>query len=86
MGAAAIAAIIALGPLIIALGITFAITWPDTPVSSLLAVFLPLALLLPILTYPLSYTMWQAIDLTWREVSPDDFSADHIVAGALDSD
>jgi len=77
---------ITLGPLIIALGITLTITWPETPVAPLLAVFLPSALLLPILTYPVSYTMWQAIDLTWREVSPDDFSADHIAAGVFDSD
>jgi hypothetical protein len=55
-------------------------------VAPLLAVFLPSALLLPILTYPLSYTMWQAIDLTWREVTPDDFCADHIAAGVFDLD
>jgi hypothetical protein len=77
---------ITLGPLIIALGITLTITWPETPVAPLLTVFLPSALLLPILTYPVSYTMWQAIDLTWREVSPDDFSAAHIAAGVFDSD
>ena len=63
-------------------GITLAVTWPDAPVAPLLAVFLPLALVAADLTYPLSYTIWQAIDLTWREVSPDDFSADHIVARA----
>ena len=72
-----------LGPLLVALGITLTITWPNTPVAPLLAVFLPSALLLPILTYPLSYTMWQAIDLTWREVTPDDFCADHIAAGVF---
>lgn len=75
-----------LGPLLVALGITLTITWPNTPVAPLLAAFLPSALLWPILTYPLSYTMWQAIDLTWREVTPDDFCADHIAAGVFDPD
>ncbi len=75
-----------LGPLLVALGVTLTIMWPNTPVAPLLAAFLPSALLLPILTYPLSYTMWQAIDLTWREVSPDDFCADHIAAGVFDPD
>lgn len=85
LGAAAVAAIITLGPLIIGLGAALAITWPEAPVAPLLAIFLPLALLLPIVTYPLSYTMWQAVDLTVREVSPDDFSAEHIVAGAFEA-
>lgn len=86
LGAAAIAAMNTLGPLLVALGVTLTIMWPNTPVAPLLAAFLPSALLLPILTYPLSYTMWQAIDLTWREVSPDDFCADHIAAGVFDPD
>lgn len=86
LGAAAMAAMLTLGPLLVALAAALAVTWPDVAVIPLLAVFVPSTLLLPIITYPLSYTVWQAIDLTWREVSPDDFDAEHIVAGALDVD
>lgn len=80
LGAAAMAAIITLGPLLVGVGVALAVTWPDTPVVVLLGVFLPLALLLPLVTYPLSYTMWQAVDLVLRPVEPDDFDAGHIVA------
>ncbi len=80
------AAVLTIGPLVAALGIALAITWPETPVGPLLAVFLPATLVMPILAYPLSYTVWQAIDLTWREADPDDFDAAHIVAGALRGD
>ncbi len=73
-----------LGPLIVLLAVVLAITWPSIPVIPLLAVLLPGALVLPIVTYPLSYTVWQAIDLTFREVDPGDFDAAHIVDGLLD--
>ena len=75
-----------LGPLIVLLAVVLAITWPSIPVIPLLAVLLPGALVLPIVTYPLSYTVWQAIDLTFREVDPGDFDAAHIVDGLLDDD
>ena len=83
LGAAAIAAIITLGPLIIALGLTIGFTWPKLEVVPMLAVFLPIALLLPLLTYPLSYTIWQAIDLTMRPVQVEDFDAAFVLDGAL---
>ncbi len=84
LGALAIASMLTLGPLIVLLAVVLAITWPSIPVIPLLAVLLPGALVLPIVTYPLSYTVWQAIDLTFREVDPGDFDAAHIVDGLLD--
>ncbi len=63
-----------------------AIPGPVTRVAPWVAVLLPGPLVLPIVTYPLSYTVWQAIDLTFREVDPGDFDAAHIVHGLLDDD
>ncbi|MEM8746169.1 MAG: DUF983 domain-containing protein [Actinomycetota bacterium] len=74
LGAAAMAAIIVMGPLVLALGVTLVITWPEVPVVPLLSVFLPLGLILPIVLYPVSYTMWQAVDLRMRPASPPDFA------------
>lgn len=73
-----------IGPLIALLGVVLAITWPVVPVVALLAALLPAACVLPILSYPLSYTVWQAIDLAIREVAPSDFDAAHIVDGLFD--
>lgn len=82
LGAAAIAAILTFGTLILALGVALAITWPDPSVLPLLAVLLPAAVVLPIVAYPVSYTVWQALDLAMRAVDVDDFDAERILDSA----
>jgi hypothetical protein len=37
-------------------------TIPDVPVAPLLAVLVPVAVLVPIIYYPLSKTVWVAVD------------------------
>lgn len=81
LGAAAIAAIIVMGPLVLALGVVMLVTWPDVAVVPMLAVFFPLGLVLPVLLYPVSYTMWQAIDLMMRPPAAEDF-VDHTLTPA----
>lgn len=76
LGAAAIAAIICMGPLVLLLGAVVAITWPDVDVVPLLAVFLPAAVILPVVLYPSSYTVWQAIDIALRPVEPAHFEGE----------
>lgn len=83
LGAATIAAILTLGPLVLALGITVAITWPSVAVVPLLVVLGVSALVLPIITYPLSYTIWQSLDLLMRPVDIDDFDAQRILDASL---
>ena len=73
LGAASIAAVISLGPLIVLLGVLLAITWPEVAVVPMLAVLIPLAIVLPIVLYPVSYTTWQALDIAMRPVEVDDF-------------
>ena len=73
LGAAAAAAIICMGPLVAALGLVAALTWPDLPVVELLVVLGVGGVVLPVVLYPSSYTTWQAIDLLMRPVEPDDF-------------
>lgn len=75
LGAAAIAAVLSLGTLVVLLVAALAITWPDTQALPLLAVLLPAAVVLPVVAYPLSYTVWQAVDLAMRPVEVDDFDA-----------
>jgi hypothetical protein len=66
LGAAAMAAIIAVGPLVLVLGVVLAITWSDIRVVPTMAV------------YPMSYTMWQAVDLMMRPVEPEHFDLEHL--------
>ena len=74
LGAAAITAIITFGPLMLVLGAMVAVTWPEVNAGPMFAVLVVLALLLPLLTYSLSYTIWQAIDILMRPPTADDFT------------
>jgi uncharacterized protein (DUF983 family) len=78
LGAAAMAAIIAVGPLVLVLGVVLAITWSDIRVVPTMAVFLVAGLILPVVLYPMSYTMWQAVDLMMRPVEPEHFDLEHL--------
>ncbi len=83
LGAAAVSAIIVMGPLMLALGVGVALTWPDVAVVPLLAVLGSGAVVLPILLYPVSHTLWQALDLAMRPVSSDDFDLE-VIGRSLD--
>jgi len=73
LGAAATAAIISMGPLVVLLGIMVAVTWPDVNAVPMFVVLGTGAIVLPILLYPSSYTVWQAVDILLRPPGPDDF-------------
>jgi hypothetical protein len=72
------AAVIVLGPLIVALGIVLAITWPEVRVLPMMVGFFVAGIVLPIVLYPVSYTMWQAVDLLMRPVEPEHFDLEHL--------
>lgn len=73
LGAAATAAIICMGPLVVLLGVLVAITWPEVNVVPLFGVLGTGAIVLPIILYPSSYTTWQAVDIVLRPPGPSDF-------------
>jgi uncharacterized protein (DUF983 family) len=73
LGAAMVAAIITIVPLMALLGVWLAITWPEVATVPMLVVLVPLAIALPIVLYPVSYTLWQAVDIAARPVTVDDF-------------
>jgi len=48
-------------------------TWPDVPWRALLWIGAPLVVVAPIVFYPVSRTLWLAVDLTLRPPTPQDF-------------
>lgn len=66
MGAMAISAIVCFGVLIVGLAVGVIATSPDIPVVRLLLILAAVAVVLPIVVYPVSYTVWQAVDLAMR--------------------
>ena len=72
MGAMAISAVVCLGLLVVGLTIGVVATWPDIAVVPLLLILGVGAIALPIVVYPLSYTIWQAVDLAMHPPRPGD--------------
>ena len=70
LGSMTIASMINIVLIMIAIGIAIAITAPDVPVLTLYIVLASAALIFPILTWPMTHTLWMAIDLIVRPMSP----------------
>jgi uncharacterized protein (DUF983 family) len=72
LGAMTISIIVCFGALVVGLGVGVAVTWPDIEVVPMLIVLGAVALLLPVIVYPVSYTVWQAVDLAMHPPDPGD--------------
>lgn len=68
----AVSAVVCLGLLVAGLGVGVVMTWPEVAVVPLLVILGAGALILPVVVYPLSYTVWQAVDLAMRPPEPGD--------------
>jgi uncharacterized protein (DUF983 family) len=75
LGAMAISAVICLGTLVVAMAIGMVATSPDIAVVPLLVGLGVGAIVLPVLVYPVSYTVWQAVDLAMRPPQAGDFAS-----------
>lgn len=50
-------------------------TWPDVPWAVVLIVTLAANLVIPAVLYPLSKTVWLALEMTWHPLEPDEIQA-----------
>lgn len=66
LGPIVISTIITFGAIIAGIALGFALWAPEVPVLPLTLVILGLAIVIPVATYPITYTVWQAIDLAMR--------------------
>jgi len=64
--------IVSFGALLVTLLGGFLLTYPDVPAAGLLLACLTVAIIVPILFFPLSKTIWLAIDLRFRPASADE--------------
>ena len=67
-------AVVCFGLLLVGVGAGVVTTWPEITVVPLLIVLGTCAIVLPIVAYPLSYTVWQAVDLAMHPPEPGDSS------------
>jgi uncharacterized protein (DUF983 family) len=72
LGALAVSTIVCFGALVLGVAIGVVATAPDVAVTPLLLILAGCAIVLPIVVYPVSYTLWQAIDLAMHPPVPGD--------------
>ncbi len=70
LGALAVSTVVCFGALVVGVGIGIVATAPDVEVLPLVLILGVGAILLPVVVYPVSYTIWQAIDLAMRPPGP----------------
>lgn len=70
IGAIGINTIVSFGILLGSLVVSFVLTFPDMPVVPLMIGHVLLALVVPILFFPISRTFWTAIDIAMRPLEP----------------
>jgi uncharacterized protein (DUF983 family) len=66
LGAATVNTIITFGVIIVAGGVAMIITAPDIPTVRIVIGLVIAAVVVPVLIYPMTYTLWQAFDLAMR--------------------
>ncbi len=55
-------------------GMVFA-TWPDVPWPTVLVVTAVLNVAVPVLFYPMSKTIWLALEMSWHPLEPNEIEA-----------
>lgn len=72
LGALAVNTIVTLGLIVVGATVAMVATAPDFAVVPIVAGLVVGAAIVPVLLYPVSYTVWQAIDLAMRSPEPDE--------------
>jgi hypothetical protein len=66
LGAITVTSILTLGVIVVGVAAGLILTAPDFAVIEIIVGLVVVAVLMPILVYPSSYTLWQACDLVMR--------------------
>lgn len=75
VGAVTINTVVIFATFLIVFGGSLLLTWPDVPWTAVLIVTLVVNLLVPALFYPMSKTLWSALELSWHPLEPDEIAA-----------
>lgn len=70
IGAIGINTIVSFGVLLVSMILSVVVTFPDFPVAQLMIGHALLAIVFPILFFPISRTFWTAIDIAMRPLEP----------------
>lgn len=74
LGSMTVALVVNISLVVVVLGVAIALTVPDVPVLTLTLVLSATAVTVPIATWPLSHTVWMALDLRFRPLDAGEIS------------
>jgi len=81
IGSLGINTIVSFTLLFASIAVGFALTYPDPPVGLLLAIAVAVAAVFPVVFFPISKSLWSAIDMAMRPPEPsDDVDPRHLPA------
>ena len=72
LGALTVALVLNIGLVVVAVAVAVALTIPDVPVVTLYVVLAAAAIVIPVVTWPVTHTLWMAIDLRVRPIGSDE--------------
>lgn len=72
LGALTVALVLNIGLVLLAVAVAVALTVPDVPVVTLYVVLASAAIVIPLVTWPITHTIWMAIDLRVRPVGSEE--------------
>ena len=81
VGAMIINTTVTFATFLIVFGGSIVLTWPDIPWPAVLAVTIAANVLIPIWFYPVSKTLWMALELSWHPLEEEELAAASARAG-----
>jgi ABC-type spermidine/putrescine transport system permease subunit II len=69
-----VTSIVTLGTVVVGVAAGLILTAPNFAVMQIMVGLVVVAVVMPIVVYPISYTLWQACDLAMRPPQPGEFS------------
>lgn len=75
VGAVTINTVVIFATFLVVFGGSVLLTWPEVPWPAVLVVTLVVNLLVPTVFYPVSKTVWSALELSWHPLEPEEIEA-----------
>lgn len=74
LGSMTMNVILTFGTMLVAMGIGVFLTYPDVNVVPILAAIVAIALVMPFVIFPITYSIWLAVDLFMRAPEPEELA------------
>jgi hypothetical protein len=66
--------ILTFGTMLISMGIGVALSYPDIAVVPIFAMVVAIAVIMPFVIFPMTYSIWLAVDLFMRAPEPEELA------------